>query len=104
MEKGASEEFDDNEDATMKRMYDEYFAQDGDDIVENLVEVDDGASSDSDAEGDVTDEEKKEAMERALGRRKVEEEEEEEVVENEEYISPLKKQLSSPEQTNSSSP
>ena len=89
----------------MKRMYDEYFAQDGDDIVENLVEVDDGASSDSDAEGDVTDEEKKEAMERALGRRKnSEEEEEEEVVENEEYISPLKKQLSSPEQTNSSSP
>ena len=32
----------------MKRMYDEYFAQEGDDIVENLVEVDDGASSDSD--------------------------------------------------------
>ena len=36
----------------MKRMYDEYFAQDGDDIVENLVEMDDGASSDSDAEED----------------------------------------------------
>lgn len=55
----------------MKRMYDEYFAQDGDDIVENLVEMDDGASSDSDAEEDP--EEKRTRMERALGGRKKEE-------------------------------